>query len=317
MLSLVNFSNKTRHWFAREARIAPEVVMAKKRKLLWGKTLIATDLSETSNEVVECVAKEGKDFTKTAKLVHVISVETAGGVEEILEKAEKPAIEKQAERLKNAEIDTSYEFTYGIPSVEINRLISEENYQLLVLGSHSKSLGKEMLLGSVSDSIIRNLTIPALLIKCRGGKAAICPLVFSGNIFFPTDFSENSKIAFDTLVNLVSNYNPIVTLYHVQDKNIVFPHLSHRLEEFNRIDTERLNTLKTALLKAGAKDAKIKIETGHTKQLIVNEINNGDYNLVVMGTQGRGWIEEILIGGVAHTVIRKSNTSLLLVPYKR
>ncbi len=291
--------------------------MAKGRKLLWEKTLIATDLSEASNEVVECVAKEGKDFTKKAKLVHVISVETAGGIEEVLEKANKPAIEKQVEMLKNAGIDASYTFAYGIPYVEINRLISEENYQLLVLGSHSKSLGKEILLGSVSDSIIRNLTIPALLIKCKGEKPTVCPLVFSGNILFPTDFSENAKKAFYTLENLVSNYNPIVTLYHVQDKSIVFPHLRHRLEEFNRIDSERLDTLKAVLLKVGAKDVRIKIETGHTKQLIVNEINSGDYSLVAMGTQGRGWIEEVLIGGVAHTVIRKSNTSLLLVPFRR
>jgi nucleotide-binding universal stress UspA family protein len=291
--------------------------MAKKRKLLWGKTLIATDLSEASNEVVDCVVKEGKDFTKKAKLVHVISVETAGGIEDELEKAHKSVIEKQVERLKVAGIDASYEFLYGIPFMEINRLISEENYQLLVLGSHSKSLGKEILLGSVSDSIIRNLTIPALLIKCKGEKSAVCPIVFSGNILFPTDFSENAKAAFATLENFVSNYNSIVTLYHVQDKNILFPHLSHKLEEFNRIDTERLNTLKESLLSVGAKNVITKLETGHTKQSIIKEINSNDYNLVVMGTQGRGWIEEVFIGGVAHAVIRKSKTSLLLIPFKR
>jgi len=291
--------------------------MAKKRKLPWEKTLIATDLSEASNEVVECVAKEGKDFTKTAKLVHVTSVETAGGIEEVLEKANRPVMEKQDEMLKNAGIDASYTFAYGIPYVEINRLISEENYQLLVLGSHSKSLGKEILLGSISDSIIGNLTIPALLIKCKEEKPVVCPLVFSGNVLFPTDFSENAKKAFETLESLVSNYNSIVTLYHVQDKNIIFPHLSHKLEEFNRIDTERLNTLKEALLNAGARNVIIKLEMGHTKQSVIKEINSNDYNLVLMGTQGRGWIEEVLIGGVAHAVIRKSNTSLLLVPFRR
>ncbi|MDD4980660.1 MAG: universal stress protein [Candidatus Omnitrophica bacterium] len=291
--------------------------MIKGRKLLWKKTLIATDLSEASNEVVECVAKEGKDFTKTAKLVHVISVETAGGIEDVIEKAHKPVIEEQVERLKVTGIDASYEFLYGIPFMEINRLIAEENYQLLVLGSHSKSLGKEMLLGSVSDSIIRNLTVPALLIKCKGEKHTVCPLVFSGNILFPTDFSENAKAAFATLGNVVSNYNPIVTLYHIQDKNILFPHLSHKLEEFNRIDTGRLNTLKESLLNAGAKNVITKLETGHTKQLIINEINSKDYNLVIMGTQGRGWIEEVFIGGVAHAVIRKSNTSLLLAPFRK
>jgi len=319
MLSLVNFSNRTSHWFAKEEKIHPEevIIMPKKRKLLWEKALIATDLSEASNEVVECVAKEGRDFTKTAKLVHIISVETAGGIDEALEKADKPAMEKQVEMLKNAEIDASYAFAYGLPSAEINRLINEENYQFLVLGSHSKSIVKEMFLGSVADSIISNLALPALLIKCKGGKPAVCPLVFSGKILFPTDFSDNAKAAFVTLTNLVSHYHPAVTLYHVQNKDIISPHLDYKIEEFNRIDAERLNKLKETLLKAGARGVKVKIETGHAKQAIIDEINGGNYNLVVMGTQGRGWIEEVFIGDVAHAVIRKSNTSILLVPFRK
>jgi len=319
MLSLVNFSNKTRHWFAKEEKIHPEEVriMAKKRKLLWEKTLIATDLSAASNEVVECVAKEGGDFTKTAKLVHIISVETAGGLDEVLEKADRPAMEKQVAMLKKAGIEAAYTFAYGIPSVEINRLIAEEKYQFLVLGSHSKSIVEEMLLGSVADSIISNLTVPALVIKCKGGRPHACPLVFSGKILFPTDFSENAKAAFEALTSLAGNYNPTVTLYHVQNKDIIPPHLDYKIEEFNRIDAERLNKLKEILLKAGARSVKVKIETGHAKQAITDEINGGNYNLVVMGTQGRGWIEEVFMGDVAHAVIRKSNTSLLLVPFRK
>ena len=71
------------------------------------------------------------------------------------------------------------------------------------------------------------------------------------------------------------------------------------------------------MLKAGASSVKVKIETGHGKHMILDEINNGHYNLVVMGTQGRGWIEEIFIGDVAHAVIRKSNVSLFLAPFRR
>jgi len=319
MLSLVNFSNKTRHWFVKEEAVLPKegITMAKKKKLLWKKALIATDLSENSNEVVGCVAKEGKDFAKRAKLVHIVSVETAGGLDEALEKADRPAMEKQVAMLKKAGIEASYTFVYGLPSVEINRLIAKENYQFLVLGSHSKSMVEEMLLGSVADSIINNLAIPALLIKCKGGQRPACPLVFSGKILFPTDFSENAKAAFEILVGLVGNYNPTVTLYHIQNKDIIPQYLDYKIEEFNRIDTERLNKLKETLLKAGARDAKVKIETGHAKQAITDEINNGNYNLVVMGTQGRGWIEEVFLGDIAHAVIRNSNTSLLLVPFRK
>jgi len=319
MLTLVNFSNKTRHWFVseEEARTKEGITMAKKKKRLWETVLISTDLSENSNEVVGCVAKEGRDFAQKAKLAHVISVETAGGLDETLEKADRPAMEKQAAMLINGGIEAAYTFAYGIPSVEINRLIAEEKYPFLVLGSHSKSVVEEMLLGSVADSIISNLAVPALLIKCKGGKQAVCPLVFSGKILFPTDFSDNAKAAFAILTNLAGHYNPAVTLYHVQNKDTIPRNLDYKMEEFNLIDTDRLNKLKETLLKAGARSVKVKIETGRAKQAITDEINHGNYNLVVMGTQGRGWIEEIFLGDVAHAVIRKSNISLLLVPFRK
>ncbi len=317
MLSLVNFSNKTRHWFVPEGKIAPETVKIEKEKPMWEKTLIATDLSKASDGVVGCVADYGKDFAKEVKLVHIISVETAGGIEETLERVEKPIIEKQVKILEDAGIKASYNFSYGIPFVEINRIIAEENSGLLVLGSHGKSMAKEILLGSVSDSIIRNLKIPALLIKCQTDKPNICAFTFEGNILFPTDFSDNTKTVFDVLMNVACRYKAKVTLYHVQDINIISTHLRHKLTDFNRIDKERLDVLKQALLGCGVKDIQIKLETGHAKQALIREINSNKYNLVVMGTQGKGWIEEVFIGGIAHAVIRNSNSSLLLVPYKR
>jgi len=317
MLSLVNFSNKTRHWFEPKKKIPLESVKIERGESMWEKVLIATDLSKASNEVVECVAHYGKSFSKEAKLAHIHSVETAGGIKETLENVERPVIEAQAERLKAAGIAASYSFGYGIPFVEINRLIADEGYKLLILGSHGKSMAKEILLGSVSDSIVRNLKIPALLIKCPPSKLNTCAFGLSGNILFPTDFSDNAKIAFEVLANVASHYNAKVTLYHVQDVNIIFPHLKHKLTEFNIIDKKRLDALKQLLLDRGIKDVTTKLETGHPKQAIINEINNNKYNLVVMGTQGRGWIEEVFIGGIAHAVVRNSNSSLLLVPYKR
>ncbi|MDD2654889.1 MAG: universal stress protein, partial [Candidatus Omnitrophica bacterium] len=236
---------------------------------MWEKVLIATDLSKASGEVVDCIAHYEKAFSKEAKLAHIVSVETAGGIEEALEKAEKPVIEAQAKKLNAAGIAASYSFGYGIPFVEINRMIADEGYKLLVLGSHGKSMAKEILLGSVSDSIIRNLKIPALLIKCPQNKLNVCTFNFGGNILFPTDFSDNAKAAFEVLADVACRYNAKVTLYHVQDTNIITPHLTHKLTEFNRIDKERLDALKQTLLGCGVKEVSTKLETGHAKLAII------------------------------------------------
>lgn len=316
MLSLVNFSNRTRHWFEGEEEMKITPVKIEKISPLWDRILITTDLSPNSERVIDCVAKSGKDFCSEAKLVHVISVETAGGISEELERQERPLLEKQVQILRTAGINTSYEFGYGVPFLEINRIIEKEKFSLIVLGSHGKGMFKELMLGSVCDSIIRNLKVPALLIK-RSGVPEHCPFDLSGRVLFLTDFSQNAAEAFRFLARLSRWYPTKITLFHVQDAGIVYPHLGHRLKEFNKIDHQKLSEMKGMLLNYGAKEAEIKIEIGHPKQQIIREIDSLEYSLVVMGTQGRGWVDELLIGGVTHAVTRKSKSSLFLIPYNR
>ncbi len=315
MLSLVHFSNKTRHWFMTKKEVDINEIRIERKKPLWEKILIATDLSKGSEDIVNCIARTGKDFAQEAKLVHVISVVTSGGFDETLGREERSIIEAQTEILQRTGISSSFAFTYGVPLVEINRIIKEDNIKLLVLGSHSRSVAKDILLGSFSDSIIRNLSIPAIIVKFQKEDTHTCSINFSGNLFFPTDFSENAKTAFQVLTKLAAFYNPKVTLYHIQDRNIIFPHLEHKLPEFNRIDTDRMNNLKKILKENGVKDVILKIEMGYPKQAIINEINHNNYDLAVMGTQGKGWVEELFIGSVTHAIVRKTKLPLLLVPY--
>ena len=248
MLSLVWFANKTRNWFAADEKekVTRRAVSLKveKAKPLWDKVLLATDLSEVSKDIVNYVADKGTDFCREVKLVHVISVETAGGLEETLEKGEKPIMEEQTARLISKGIKASYVFRYGIPFMEINNLVDEEKYDLLVLGSHGRSMFREILVGSVADSIIRNLKIPALMLRYKEEQPGVCPVDFSGNILFPTDFSDNAGVAFELLKKIAGRYKASVTLYHVQDKSIIFPHLRHKLMSFNNIDRDRLEAMK-------------------------------------------------------------------------
>ena len=53
----------------------------------------------------------------------------------------------------------------GIPAVEILRIEQEERVSIIVLGSHGVSNLKEMLLGSVSEAVIRKSKQPVLVVK--------------------------------------------------------------------------------------------------------------------------------------------------------
>lgn len=95
------------------------------------------------------------------------------------------------------------------------------------------------------------------------------------------------------------------------------PHLKQQLDEFNKIDRERLEKMKAALKKKGNARIDIELVYGAPYTEIMRVIRERNVNLVVMGSQGRGFVKELFLGSVSHNVARNSEASVLLIPAKR
>ena len=105
-----------------------------------------------------------------------------------------------------------------------------------------------------------------------------------------------------------------VTLLHVQDLSRIAP---DRLEEFNKADELRLQELKKSLSATGSIEVDTKLLQGSPAVEIIRLVNEQKIPLVVMGSQGRGFVNELFLGSVSHNVARHSAASVLLVPAKR
>ena len=77
-------------------------------------------------------------------------------------------------------------------------------------------------------------------------------LDYLDNILYCTDFSDTAQRAYEYVEKLVEEGCKNVTILHVQDKTKIDKHFAHELEEFNRIDTERIEVLKERLAQKGA-----------------------------------------------------------------
>jgi nucleotide-binding universal stress UspA family protein len=68
-------------------------------------------------------------------------------------------------RLEEIGYQVTARVVVGIPTGMILRVEKEEDVSVIVLGSHGKSNVREMLLGSVSEGVIRSAARPVLVVK--------------------------------------------------------------------------------------------------------------------------------------------------------
>ena len=59
------------------------------------------------------------------------------------------------------------------------------------------------------------------------------------------------------------------------------------------------------------------LDSGNPIPAILKVLQKQDISLIVLGTQGKGFIKEIFLGSVAHNVARLAPCPVLLIPSQR
>ncbi len=291
---------------------------------MFKKIIIVTEVSPEADALIDCLGGL-KDFGVEEVLVlQYISLQesvsialtyAASAFEESLQE-QKDILEKQGFKVQARSVTNPI-------SSELNKIAEEEDYSLIVLGAQKHSAIGEIFFGGLAYDVIHHSQKPALLIRLMNApkgdssfvKALSCDI--ENHILFVTDFSENAHNAFSHLLEMVSKGAKKITLLHVQDKSHIDPHLSGRLDEFNEIDNNRLLELKKELLKNNNIQIDLKLAYGSPSVEILRLIKELDVQLVVMGSQGRGYVKELFLGSVSNNVARNADASVLLIPAKR
>jgi nucleotide-binding universal stress UspA family protein len=200
----------------------------------------------------------------------------------------------------------------------INLMAFENRCDLILINMNKHTLIGALFLEGAAYHILTTSVIPVLLIKEQiadnYSTASLSQSDIEKHILFPTDFSENAGFAFEFVKGFVRNGVTNITLVHVQDQTKIQPYLNDRLPEFNAIDTKRLLNLKNELMDINEIDVNIQLVLGSPTNEILRIINTEAVSLVIMGTRGRGLVEEIFMGSISHNIARQSPVSVLLIP---
>ena len=143
---------------------------------MFKKILYPTDFSEVSKKAINYIKQLKEAGTQEVVVLHVLNEKgieamaryASGSFDELLQRVEKEAADemKQIEAvLKKSGFKVKLRIEIGIPLTDILKVEEEEGVTAIVIGSHGRSNVKEMLLGSVSEKVIRKSKNPVLVIK--------------------------------------------------------------------------------------------------------------------------------------------------------
>lgn len=282
------------------------------------KVIIATDLSESSNMVVKQLAGLKSLGVKEVLLLQCPSLQevTSSAIPTAVA-YQTEAIERQKQLIETQGFLVTVRISPGSPKREINRIAEMEGYPLIVVGSRGESLIAGAFLGGVAHEVILNAKVPVLIIHLEvtqeGNLGTVGPLNSDilNHVLFATDFSPASDQAF----RFVEQLSPKkITVLHVQDQRKLEPHLSDKIEQFNATDRGRMAMLKVSLVEHDINDVDILLRYGIPYMEILKTMSDIKPSLLVMGSQGRGFMHELFVGSVSQYVARRSWIPTVLVP---
>ncbi len=139
------------------------------------RVLLPTDFSSCANEALTVVKHLCEVGTKEVIVLHVQDIRHFRP--HLAERIDEFNL-KDSERLERIRADLEFFglrskilLCEGVPFQEIERIAKEEDVSLIVIGSKGRSALADVLLGSVSDEVIRRHPRPVLVVRGTGASA--------------------------------------------------------------------------------------------------------------------------------------------------
>jgi len=289
------------------------------------KTIVAaTDFSTTAERAEDFARELSRRFQAQLHLLHVTVILEDPHIEEDhrhrLEELVASGDDARRKDLESApedqpELEVTPHMVRGLaPAEVIVETASNLGCELIVMGTHGRRGLSHLLLGSVAERVVRTSRVPVLTVR---GDANI-ELPDTPRILVPHDFSEASAAAVRRAAAWASALSAEITLLHVVEP-VVYP-------EFYSVDVlsddlmERLVERSERALRAAADDlleevkARVVVEVGRAANTIVDHADPDRFDAVVMATRGLSGLEQVLLGSVAESVLRRCKVPLLAVP---
>ncbi len=196
----------------------------------------------------------------------------------------------------------------GHPVDTIADVADREKCDLIVMGSRGTTAWKALLLGSVSDGVVRHAHLPVLIVRSTG------PLF--ENILLASDGSAAACHAATVAGEIARSFETGVTVLNVLEAHharLLPPTEGPNSNESVSCAFDAVQqATREAMEHCGVK-CEIVHETGHPAQVIIEYADALKSSLIVMGSRGLGAFKSLLLGSESNRVKHYARSSVLIV----
>jgi len=186
---------------------------------------------------------------------------------------------------------------------------------LIVMGSHGKSGFEHLVLGSVTEKVLRNAGCPVLTVPPRAVTTSKLPFK---RLLCPVDFSTPSLEALQVAFSLAEEADAELTVLHVVDwpdddtfltETFNSPEMRQQLEAQT---AQRVNALIPDDARVWSRPA-AKVAVGKAYQEIIGAAGESAADLIVIGVHGRNALDLTLFGSTTNQVVRRASCPVLTI----
>ena len=277
------------------------------------KILLATDFSPESQNAFKCAISLARRYESKLFLTHAISEEaslTAGDAWPAMTDIARRNAEKSMAELEQTEELQSLPHEVVMQTGEtwdvLSRLVSDQNIDLIVMGTHGSGGIDKLMLGSTAEKVVRHATCPVLTV---GPRVRWLSLERFGNILYATDFSSGSLRALNYALSLAEEDRAELTMLHVIENN---PVSDAELIEWKRRDGDRLRHLVPPDLDLPSQP-EMEVEVGDPAEEVVRLADARNADLIIMGSHPSGAVATHVPWTTLHHVLQHAHCPVLTV----
>ena len=200
---------------------------------------------------------------------------------------------------------------FGFISQAILALAKESGADLIVMGTHGRSGLDRVVMGSVTEKVLRKANCPVLVVRKPahdfGPSAPASAPAPLKKIIACTDFSDNAERALSYAASLAEEYGAQLTLLHVVPEISPSANLPRATAELSRRLAESLakETFSSSVQSI--------VRIGRPYEEIIQLALESQADLVVMGVRGQNTLDAAIFGSTTHRVIQLGPCPVLAV----